>query len=148
MICLEPGVYFFTRGPGSPWRPPFLRRRNFANILPMFPLLNSVTCVPPPYELAPIMRILMPKPIGSGDHPGPLIIHLHPTRWIDYSASFSGNFRGSFWRCVRLFGGHFGGVLVGFWRKNARKTIRKTGKIYKNLIFYYLNIALNSLFNE
>ena len=27
----------------------------------------------PPYELAPMMRILLPNPIGSGDHPGLLI---------------------------------------------------------------------------
>ena len=30
-------------------------------------------------------------------------LFVHPTRRIVYSGSFSGNFRGSFWRCARLF---------------------------------------------
>ena len=37
--------------------------------------------------------------------------HLHPTRWIDYSASFSRNLEGYFWRCVRLFPGVRGRFL-------------------------------------
>ena len=38
----------------------------------------------------------------------------HPTRRMVYSASFSVNFRRSFWGCARLFGGHLGIVLQGF----------------------------------
>ena len=42
----------------------------------------------------------------------------HPTRWIVYSTSCSGNLEGYFWGCLRLFRaifeGSFGGVLEGF----------------------------------
>ena len=37
--------------------------------------------------------------------------------------------RGHFGVCVTLFGGHFGGVLEGFWRKNNRKT----NKIFRKM---------------
>ena len=43
-----------------------------------------------------------------------------------------------------LFGGHFGGVLVGFRGKNYSKDTQN----YKNLIFYDISIAFNRLFNE
>ena len=36
---------------------------------------------------------------------------IHPTRWIVYSASFSRNPEGHFWRCVRLFRAIVGGVF-------------------------------------
>ena len=37
--------------------------------------------------------------------------YIHPTRCIVYSASFSGNLEGHFWRCVRLFRVVFWGIL-------------------------------------
>ena len=39
----------------------------------MFPLLKVINLCTPTYELPPVMRILMPNPVGSGDHPGPLM---------------------------------------------------------------------------
>ena len=38
---------------------------------------------------------------------------IHPTRWIVYSASCSGNLEGYFWRCLRLFRGGIGEVFGG-----------------------------------
>ena len=62
----------------------------------------------------------------------------------EFFREFSGVILGVCDTIWRLFGGHFGGVLVGFRRKNYSKNVEK----YKNLIFYYFKIALNRLFNE
>ena len=43
-----------------------------------------------------------------------LLAHLHSTRWIVYSASFSGNSEGYFWGCLKLFRAIFGGILEVF----------------------------------
>ena len=58
--------------------------------------------------------------------------YLHPTRRIVYSASFSRNFRGSFWGCARLFGDYLGVIWEVFCEDFEGKTIQrvnaKTGK--------------------
>ena len=64
--------------------------------------------------------------------------------------------------CVRLFGDYLGVILEvceTIWgsfgkcfgrilKKKRQKNYSENRKNYKNLIVYYLNIALNSLFNE
>ena len=70
---------------------------------------------------------------------------LHPTRRIVYSASFSGNFQGSFWGCVRLFGCHSGGVLGGIWRETY---LQKSEKLPKPYLLLFTYLALGSLFTE
>ena len=59
-------------------------------------------------------------------------IHVHPTRRIVYSASFSRNFRGSFWGCATLFGDYLGVIWEVFCEDFEGKTIQrvnaKTGK--------------------
>ena len=38
-------------------------------------------------------------------------LHIHTTRWIVYSASFSRKLEGCFWRCLRLSRAILGGIL-------------------------------------
>ena len=62
---------FYTKGSECPWPPRFLRRINFVKKTSKHSLIKICNlCIPRP----PIMRISMPNPVGSGDHPGPLVV--------------------------------------------------------------------------
>ena len=60
-----------TRGPRSP-RPPISSPKTCRKHSSNVSLIKICNLYTPPYEDPPVMRIRMPNPIGSGDHPGPL----------------------------------------------------------------------------
>ena len=65
---------------------------------------------------------------------------VHPSRWIVYSASCSGNSEGHCWRCVTIlraiFGRYFGGVLEGLLEGRAI-TIQPIANIKTYTIQYH-----------
>ena len=64
-----------------------------------------------------------------------------------FSELFKDFFGGILGVCETIWG-LFGGRFEGFFKAFRGKTIHNNAKNYKSLIFYYLNIALNSLVNE
>ena len=66
-------MVFQLEGLGAPGLPRFLRRSNFQKTLPIMPLFKVCILCTLPTKFPPVMRIPMPNPMGSGDHPGPLI---------------------------------------------------------------------------
>ena len=75
------------------------------------------------------------------------LLHLsvHPTRRVDYSASFSRFFRGSFWRCTGPFGDCLVVMLTEFRKENYSTSTQKN---CKNLYFSLSKIASDGLFIE
>ena len=53
-----------------------------------------------------------------------------------YSASFSGNFRGSFWRCARLFGDYLGVIWEVFCEDFEGKTIQRVREKSAKTVFF------------
>ena len=73
---------------------------------------------------------------------------IHPTRRIVYSASFSGNFRGSVGGCATLFGDYLEVNLEVFVKDFEGKTIQRAKKKQQKVFFLLFKLALDSLFIE
>ena len=97
----------------------------------------------------PLLRLLKRKPPPGPPKPPPgppktkqNEKKIYPTRRIVYSASFSGNFQGSFWGCARLFGDYSGVILEVFVKDFEGKTIRRVKeKIAKTELFTIKNTS-------
>ena len=65
-----------------------------------------------------------------------ILFKINPTRWIVYSASFSGKFRAAFWGCARLFGDYLEIIWEVFCEDFEEKTIQRVNAKTRKTVFF------------